>query len=108
MSNFPENLQTELTILMKSLDDEGLCVPANQVDQKTREASGALKAVDNALYDLIDKFKSWQEFHGFAPTKLAPILSAIGEAALDLHLVHVEAMKICHDKKIKVNEGGGK
>lgn len=108
MSNFPDDLQTPMTILMKKLDEAGLCVPLNQVAPSTRAASVSLKAIDEAIWAAIPLFKAWQVDHNFAPAKLSSVLDELSAAAAALTRAHEQAMMIAHDKKIKVNDGGGK
>ena len=107
MSDFPKDLQTPLTQMMKLLDEAGLCMPANKVDPTVMAFTGALKDIDAAIWKAFPLLKAVQEKIGFSTAKLPTVIEDLACATEANSSALLEFLKICHDKKIGVYEGGG-
>lgn len=81
MSDFPKDLQTDLTKMMKLLDEAGLCAPAGQVDPSTMLFTNALKDADNAIWAASASLRAWQLKMNFSAAKLPPVLAALADQA---------------------------
>jgi hypothetical protein len=104
---YPSSSKTAMTEVMLSLNSAGLCVPFDEIHPKTRRVAKEIRDTDNGVYALIAAMKDWADTLGVHPGKLAPALYYIGEAAQAINEAHVELLKVCHDRGIKVQDGGG-
>lgn len=107
MSEYPASGTTAMTAVMLKLNEAGLCVTYEEVHPKTRRVAKEIRDLDNDIYALIAAMKDWADTLGVHPGKLAPALYYIGEAAQAINEAHVELLKVCHDRGIKVQDGGG-